>query len=224
MIDVHMIPSPGFERGFAEQVERLAHPLIRVQTGEFVLGDMLEARSRAYALGSAPYVSWVDPDDEVLDTSWIAGAVELMEADPTVAVVYPRWIATRDGKIVSRIPIHVWDPANFNRGSKPVGHTFSIMRRANVAQTFADLKRRTSSFQNRVDILLVHSQMRYGRCVSESTVAYNWKLQPSSGRHCLNTDAVVAIGRQFMAETLRLVSARSSACSPGPGRRAPDQV
>lgn len=215
MIDLHMIPSPGFELGFAEQTARVQHRLITVQTGEFVENDMLSARSRSYALGSQKYVSWMDPDDEVLDVSWIDGAIELMEWDDGVAAVYPRWQASVDGRVVRTTAIHEWDPTSFNMGSTPLGHHLTIMRRENVMDFFERLKRRTAIFQNRVDLLLVHSQMRYGRCVAEPTVAYNWRLQPKSGRHVVNPDAVVEVGRQFMQET----NAITRRCYPrGPTR------
>ena len=206
MLDVHMIPSVGFERGFDDQVARLQHPLIKIQTGKFVEANMLAARSGAYALGTAQYVSWVDPDDEILDISWINDAIELMEADQQVAAVYPRWISTVDGKITYTAPIHEWDPASFNRGTKALGHTFTIMRRSNVLRTLAELKAKTTIFKNRVDVLLVHSQMRYGRCVPEPTIAYNWKLRANSGRHNVNDDATIEISRQYMRETLRIAS------------------
>lgn len=204
-----MIPTQGFEQGFEEQVARLQHPLIEVQTGSYVKGNMLAARSRAYALGTAPYVSWVDPDDEVLDISWITRAVELLDSDPTVAAVYPRWISTIGTKITHTVPMHTWDPSTFNRGTWPAGHTFTIMRRVNVRRTFDELEAITSVYQNRVDLLLVHSQMRYGRCVLEPTIAYNWKLRPKSGRSLVNDDATVEIGRRYMRDTLKIAS-RSS--------------
>lgn len=208
MIDLHMIPSAGFERGFAGQVARVQHPLITVQVGEYVAGNMLEARARSYARGTQKYVSWMDPDDEVLDIGWVDRAIELMERDADVSAVYPRWQASQNGCVVRTVPIHEWNPATFNVGSTPAGHHLTIMRRENVHDFFALLRQRTATFQNRLDMLLVHSQMRYGRCVAEPTLAYNWRLQPKSGRHMVNPSHVTDIGNRFMQETALVMCRR----------------
>src|SRR3954465_1312027 len=97
MIDVHIICTPGNEALCEQQVSRLQHPLVNIVRGSYVQGNILEARYRAFAQGSAPFVSWVDDDDEVLDLSWLPEAVQKLQ-DQAVSAVYPRWKATEQGR------------------------------------------------------------------------------------------------------------------------------
>lgn len=99
MVDIHVIPNPGFEENLIETIRALQHPRTRVQVGNYVPGNMLDARIQAYSMGSCPYVSWVDCDDRVIDISWIEMAIDILDSYPHVAAVYPRWQVVQKGKI-----------------------------------------------------------------------------------------------------------------------------
>jgi len=199
MIDIHIIPAPGNEANYALQLERLKHPLVNTIIGEYVAGNILEARYRAFSQGTSPYVSWVDDDDKILDLSWLPKALETLE-DPGVAAVYPRWRSTLFGRVFDETSCEAFTPVRYLFQTASFSpHHLTIMRRENVMECLNRLRERhptTLSIQERY---LVISQLRYGRIVKDDTLAYEWVLRQGTGRQMLDTTAV----REFMRiETL----------------------
>jgi hypothetical protein len=181
VIDIHIIDSGHFPENFARQVERLQHPLVNVQVAEPVWGSVAEARRRAYALGSAPFVSWVDDDDEVLDLTWLQHARDILQRDQGVSAVYPCWRST--GALVGETPIHRRSLMTSHRASQPYAHHLTIMRREHVAPFFEEVGDRPLLRDQ--DILLAASMARHGRLVALPNMAYRWHLHDASARsHC----------------------------------------
>lgn len=177
MIDIHMIDSGKFPENFARQAERVCHPRVRLQVAQPVWGNLAEARRRAYALGDHEFVSWIDDDDEVLDTSWIDDALEILR-DVSVSAVYPRWRST--GVLALETPFEPWDLMSAHYYLKPFAHHMTVMRRAHIPQFFDDVNGRPLLRDQ--DILLVASMARHGRLVAHPAMAYNWVLREGTAR------------------------------------------
>ena len=194
------------EASYQAQLERLRHPLVNIIEGEYVLGNLLEARYRSYLKGTAEYVSWVDDDDEVLDLSWLSTAVDLLQ-DPKVMAVYPRWRATRNGKPKHETPAEPWSiRLHHQQYGWPVAHHLTIMRRSMVLRVLEELRAGCPIMTKDQDRLLTFTLARFGQLVSVPNMAYEWKLRQGSVRQQPPPPEVTEWARAHRLETLRLVS------------------
>lgn len=174
-VDIHIIPAPDNDHTFKAQLERLKHPAITVQVGQYVKGSIVDARCQGYALGTCPYVSWVDDDDAILNLDWIHEAVRVLDTDRSVSAVYPRWKSTVNGVTThtSRselTPMHL-EP-----------HHLTIMRRQNVLPMIEAIRDAHPSMCRWQDLMLTLGQLRHGKLLPFNVVAYEWKLREDSGR------------------------------------------
>lgn len=183
MIDVHIIPTPTFEASRAEMVQDLQHPLIKIHIGEHIVGNLLEARWRAYMLGSSPYVSFADDDDKVLDLSWIERAVEVLESNPDVSAVYPRERIVAVNGRVDVAPFKEWT-VDLHAGFSwhPAPHHLTIMRRHAVIELLDDAKTAVPHMIKNPERYVASGLVRYGRLVAFPDIAYEWRLRNGSAR------------------------------------------
>lgn len=200
MIDLHMIDSGAHAGNEALQIERVRHPLIEVHVAQPVWGNIAEARRRAYALGSHPFVTWIDDDDVVLDVSWVDRAVEILRGDPDVAAVYPRWRYGGEYPAIET-PVHTWHVMLSHRYRHPYAHHMTIMRRDNVAEFFHEVGERVMMRDQ--DLLLVAAQARFGRLVALPTVAYEWVMRSGSPRQRLEPEATNKWAVEHWQQTVR---------------------
>jgi hypothetical protein len=177
VIDLHIIDSGRFPENLARQIERASHPRVNVHIADPVWGSVAEARRRAYALGTAPFVTWADDDDEVLDMRWIDEALRILE-DTGVSAVYPRWRST--GALKLETPAEPWALMRSHHYLCPHAHHLTIMRRENVLRFFDEVGDRPLIRDQ--DLLLVASMARYGRLVALPVMAYRWHLHGASAR------------------------------------------
>ena len=107
---------------------------------EYVTGNLLESRSRAFHLGSSRYVSWVDDDDAILTLDWLAEAVSWLDQGPTIAAVYPHWRMAENGLIRYETSGKPFSAPRYlaSPGLIPC-HCLTVMRRANVETILADV-------------------------------------------------------------------------------------
>ena len=184
MIDVHIIPTVGFEQNYADMVAQLeAHPKIIVQTGEFIQDNLLEARWLAYNKGTAPYVSWVDGDDAILDLSWVDRALGILDRNPHVSCVYPRWRTLREDGVIKESPIHVWSPEHHSHFTyAPLPHHLSIMRRENVLELLKLARENVSGMIKNPERYVLSGLIRYGQLLSFNDMAYEWRLRDGTAR------------------------------------------
>lgn len=177
MIDLHMIDSGKHPENFKKQIDRSRHPKIRLQVAQPVWGNVAEARRLAYQMGDHPFVSWIDDDDEVLDVSWVDGALEILQ-DQKVSAVYPRSLSR--GVLEIETPIHEWKLIGSHNHHWPYAHHFTIMRREYVPAFFEQVGDRPLLRDQ--DILLVASMARYGKLVAHPSMAYQWNLLEGTAR------------------------------------------
>jgi hypothetical protein len=201
MLDVHMIDSGKWPLNLELQAERIKHPLVTLQAGTYVKGNLLEARWLSYSKGTNPYVTFIDDDDEVLDTSWITDAIELLESDPGVSAVFPRWEAYQDGKLVTAASTENWSPALMRR-SPPDAHHLTIMRRENVMSTLEFVRRNCALMTHQQDIVLMISMMQFGRLHKVQNLAYRWNLHHQSARTMYDSPEVARWARGFKEQCL----------------------
>lgn len=87
-IDVHIAHQPGENLDWWQQCQdSLAGHPINIHNLGGISGDVYTTRRMGYLLGSAPYVSFVDPDDIVLPGAF-ESCLECLEKDPDLAGAY----------------------------------------------------------------------------------------------------------------------------------------
>jgi hypothetical protein len=204
MVDIHMIDRGSYPEA-ARQRELIQHPLVQFQEGVYVLDNIREARYLSYSKGTCPYVSWIDDDDEVLDISWLDEAIEILESNPKISAVYPRYVIYEHGKVRETLPIQ--DPWNKNlhRKSCPVAHHLTIMRREQV-MAIQELYKDHPKMNRMPDMILTQTLLRYGVLHPISNIAYKWILRDNSSRLTNDGKAVNHWANQFTCETYRLHS------------------
>lgn len=180
MLDIHVAVKPGVP--FTHVIRHVKHQMVTVHVTEHVPGDVLSARRSGYSMGSNPFVTWIDPDDQVLDLSWLPEALVWMQ-DEHVSAIAPRWETTGKKRYV--IPVMTFDRETFNMGSLPHGHHLTIMRRANVEWALSQL---TGPSVQRVDSAIVRLQQKFGTIRQHPAVAYRWFLQEGTARSVQDTD------------------------------------
>jgi hypothetical protein len=172
-VDIHIIDSTKYPANHQAQKQRLAHPRVNVQEALYVEGSVIEARYQAFQLGSAPYVSWVDDDDQVLDVQWIDQALEMLDADPALSAVFPQWCMSQDG-VLQHTSMEGREPY-------PIApHHLTIMRRENVLSLLSEVRDQFPSLICFAELMLVFGQLRFGKVVYLPALAYEWK-QRSGG-------------------------------------------
>lgn len=183
MVDIHVIPNPGFEMNLVNVVQALRHPQVCVHVADYVPGDILAARLQGYSLGTCPYVSWVDGDDCVLDIKWIEIAISILDRNPHISAVYPRWTTVKNGQTKKTTPIHVWDAAVHERwASVPLAHHLTIMRRPQVLALLSTAQLAVGGMVKSQDRYLMSGLVRFGQLKSLDDLAYEWHLHPNTGR------------------------------------------
>lgn len=183
MIDIHVIPNPDFDENCIQVIRALQHPLTQVQVGDYIEGNVLEARRRAYERGTCPYVSWADGDDQVLDTEWFELAIHILDSYPYISAVYPRWQAVKNNRVVKVTPVHVWNPqVHSSFQYVPFAHHLTVMRRYQVLDLLDVARANVGGLMGAADRYLMSALVRYGQLCAIDNIAYEWHLHPGTAR------------------------------------------
>ncbi len=170
-----MVEKPGWS--VETVLAQLEHPLVTAHVVPYVPGSVIEARTCGYSKGTHPFVTWVDPDDEVLDLSWLPEALAWME-DQAVSMVFPRWRSS--GAKTFTMPV-LSSVDDLNMGTLPHAHQLSIMRRTGVEVALSQLRQVTTRMMLLTDVAIARLQLQSGRVIQHPAVAYHWKI--GTGAH-----------------------------------------
>lgn len=102
--DVHILRQGGHDNldWLQECRESLQDQPVQVHETEGYPGHIGRARIRGYALGSAPYVAVVDPDDVVMPGAFQA-CIDALEADSNLRCAYTREVVIQeDGLLIAK--------------------------------------------------------------------------------------------------------------------------
>lgn len=131
LIDVHVLHMPNENQEWWKGCESslVGHP-INIHNCDGIEGNVGEARRLGFNLGSAPYVSFVDPDDIVFPDSFQI-CLDVLEQHPEVCGVYTLSQAINsNGIIISRpwYPYRPWSLYNMRLNVVEI-HQIAVMRR-----------------------------------------------------------------------------------------------
>lgn len=148
------------------------------------------ARAEGYQRGSAPYVAFLDADDEL-----IAGGLEALlaalDADPTLCGTYggeeQHW---PDGTRTRHLAVSPWSARQQRLARIPALHNGVLMRREAVTPHLAEIAR----YPIRSNILLRGLVTQYGPWRAVPVMAYRWYRRPGtlSSRHAHNIQIAIA--------------------------------
>lgn len=189
MIDIHVIEKPGWPVGHV--LAQLRHPLVTTHVVPHIEGNLLAARRAGYSRGTHPLVTWVDPDDEVLELSWLEEAVGWMQ-DPATSMVFPRWQTPKHTAPVMHPPL-----TDLNRGSYPHAHHLTLMRRPGVHWALSRLEAFGIPMVQRVEPMVVRLQQTLGRARQHPAVAYFWRTGNGASQVPMTQVEAEAIGSLY---------------------------
>jgi hypothetical protein len=201
LIDIHVIDSGKFPENLQLVKAALVHPLVTLHTVSYQ-APILKARATGYAQGTAPYVSSVDDDDAVLDTSWFEEAIRLLDTHPDISCVYAQERVTCEGNLAYTTSGNPWTLEEHKR-TPALLHHLVVMRRPYVETSLAKLQLSLLPLSKDVDSALFTSMMRYGRPHCLPVVAYEWRVRERSARTIVNTPAISTFIRKFNDESYR---------------------
>lgn len=183
MIDVHIINSPDWIENMQRQKDILSqNKNISLFICEPVDGDLFEARRQAYKNGTAEFVSFVDPDDQILDMRIFDLAERTLSRDKTISSIYSRWrsIHEKNPRKITTTQFKKWEPKIHDSWTHPIVHQIIVHRRANIEKTYEDLKGIKWGY---LESWIVNAaQMQYGRLEQIDLIAYEWLLRENSAR------------------------------------------
>lgn len=141
-IDCHILLTKAHERYHAGCLASLATEPVNIHTPPPVMGHIGRGRMAGFILGSAPYVSFVDDDDEVIPGSYQM-CIDALEANPGAIGAYPDEIlidAEGNELGVSEFSSLDW---TFSRQITlmPFVHHGVVMRRESVMPLLPELER-----------------------------------------------------------------------------------
>lgn len=128
-IDVHVLHLPDEREDWAIECNQSLHnEPINVHHLPGIKGDLRQGRYTGYQQGSAPYVSFVDPDDIVYPGTF-QKCLGVLEQNPECCGVYTLSnIDYEDGRVVLNHPFREWSPlVQFNNILEV--HQIVVMRR-----------------------------------------------------------------------------------------------
>ena len=138
LVDVHVLYCHEPPEWIAGCLDSLHAEPVTVYLRPGIKGKVGLARARAFACGNAPYVAFVDADDEVIPGAF-AAALEVLEARPEVVSTYCdiQLLGKPDGEGYIKAP---WNPSAQLQRMAEVHH-LHVMRRAAVMPLLDELAR-----------------------------------------------------------------------------------
>lgn len=138
LVDVHVLHCHEPPEWIAGCLDSLHAEPVTVYLRPGIAGKVGLSRARAFACGHAPYVAWVDGDDEAMPGAF-AAALEVLESRPDVVSTYCdiQLIGKPDGDGYIKAP---WNPAAQLQRMAEVHH-LHVMRRSAVMPLLAELAR-----------------------------------------------------------------------------------
>lgn len=154
-IDVHVLHCHEPPEWIAGCLDSLHDEPVTVYLRKGIKGKVGLARARAFACGHAPYVAFVDGDDEVMPGAFDA-ALEVLESRPEVVSTYCdiQLLGHPDGVGYIKAP---WDPAAQLQRMAEVHH-LHVMRRSAVMPLLDEL----SCWDGYEEYVLMGLLCRYG--------------------------------------------------------------
>lgn len=168
-IDVHVLHLPGENQEWADQCARsLVDEPINVFNLDGIYGDIRQARYEGYKQGTAPYVSFVDPDDFVHPGAFQV-CLDAIKGTEYGGVYTTSYVDNEDGTKCLIHPYRQWTPRLQYSNFCEI-HQLAVMRRDLVLQIF-------EQFYNEMPLVVYHEAYTY----MQLSMISNWKAVDFNG-------------------------------------------
>lgn len=171
-VDVHMVIGRR-EQWLQECLDSLKNEPINLFTVHRVEGDTGAARTQAFTMGTAEYVSFVDPDDKVVPGIFTK-CTDILDDNPDVVGVYT------DQVLINRHGDYLMDGWSINEqpflrfGYRPElsqgHHNLYVLRREEVEKCLPLKTKRMP------EVVLIHELKRLGSIHHLKEIGYFWRI------------------------------------------------
>lgn len=190
-IDLHILRSDDWPADlFARALASTEGQPVNVHVVPWT-GDLGQSRAQGYRQGHAPYVAFLDADDELIPGG-LAACLTVLEADASLCGAYGgEELVWEDGKVNTRLDT-VWSPvAQLTAASAQ--HNGILMRRAAVQSHLDEIAR----CPLRTNRLLRGLITQYGPWAAVPVLVYRWYLRSGTLRSTSRPDNNAAITRRL---------------------------
>jgi hypothetical protein len=185
-IDCHILLDPHRERFHAGCLDSLKNEPVNVYTLPSTAGDIAQGRIAGFSLGSSPYLTFVDDDDELHPGAYQA-CLDALEAAPnTIGAFSDEVLIDVDGNITGpgRSTGLDWTFAR-QLTLMPFIHHGVVMRRAAVMQLLPELER----WHKYPEQVLFGLLAQIGNWVHVPIPGYRWRRHDNQVTHTSNQEA-----------------------------------
>lgn len=172
-VDTHVLLMPDTNRQWWEECQvSFRHEPINLHLAEGVPGHIGKARAKAYQLGNAPYLSFIDPDDLIVPGAFQA-CIDTLDAHPEACGAYT------DEVLIDPAGEHLgagiwtgrlWNPLLMLEPKYM--HHIIVMRREFVLRHLAEMEK----WPNLAEFVLKGLLTQYGPWVHAGKVGYKWRV------------------------------------------------
>jgi len=173
IVDCHVAHRPGELYRAEQSLEECNSALFHHFTGTD--GNILDTRRRGFELGTSPYVSYVDPDDELIGDPFPTMASVLDTGQ--YSLVYTNSIVeTGDGRRRPHYRQHRWSPEWHWREHLPI-HALVLIRRDLLTQVWEEIdanERLRLAMTNRANSMIYTLLIRILPAYYLNEIGYLW--------------------------------------------------
>lgn len=176
LVDVHYITLPNSVKtiDFSRQAGIVVHEVIG-NPPPVGTTNLMANRLIGFAQGTAPYVSWADPDDTLVDNIYTDLAA-VLDTNPNVAGVYSTWGLVQDGKQYP-VPYMQWSKQQMKQVRSPLYcgiHQVCVIRRSVLNAALTDVQSLMTEYPLIAEAILFAKIANLGGFLAVNEIGYWW--------------------------------------------------
>lgn len=189
MIDVHVLLQPSSDQSLWQLCqESLRNEPITLHLVDGVQGHIGRGRYVGFNQGSHPFVSYVDPDDLVIQGSFSA-CLDVLKNNPTACGAYTdELIIDQDGNLLKA---GIWSGQEWNpllQLEPKYLHHLCVMRRSFVDRCSMEILRWPSMPEYILKCMLT----RFGPWIHVDRFGYKWRLRQGGAHSMISAQTICA--------------------------------
>ncbi len=217
-VDVHVLLLTGTNRRWWKLCrESLRDEPINLHLVEGIPGHIGQGRAKGFALGKAPYVSSIDPDDLIVPGAFQA-CVDILENNPLACGAYTdELLIDQQGRILKS---GIWSGLDWNpllQLEPRYLHNVCVMRRCFVERYLLELKR----WPNMSDFVLKGLLAAHGPWIHLNRFGYKWRMTDNPA-HKHQSSMHIYAARWRIIPSLQQAAKKYQATIKTDGRKLPD--
>lgn len=178
LVDVHIIES-RVARWATRCLDSLSTEPVNVHVSDWVDGDIRLARKNGFALGTAPFVSFVDADDVVYPGAFSA-CISALNNHPKAVAAYTLCdrIDIHGASLGVLHPFRPWAPPEVTKCLQEV-HQLCVMKREPLMRVF-DEEWDAIPLMTYAELFIYAALREAGDFIPVNVVGYGWRIHESN--------------------------------------------